>query len=189
MKTKRRWQIVLKRLLLVALAVLEIAVAYNVIHNRIATDDVTIQQDYEAIQEKHEFLKEIARDAIEEGNGIEIDQLSRKGIQYKIYNNGENIIIHYYIDEKIGDEYPYEATITLSNEYEILDEQYVEKESFEAYKWRMQILAKMGALAGALMTFMALYLVCCVVQGAYYVVKWAIGHVKKQKSKRNNKNS
>lgn len=80
MKTKRNWGRVLKRLLAVALAVAIIAVAYNVIYNIISTDDLTMMQDYETVKEKHESLKIIANDSIEEGQGIRIDQLSKAGV-------------------------------------------------------------------------------------------------------------
>lgn len=171
---------------LMILSFLVISVADNVFYNKIATDDTTIRQNYEAKQEKYEFLKEIARDAIEEGNGIEINQFSREGIQYNIYNEGENIIVHYYIDEKIGDEYPYKATITLSNDYEILEEKYVEKEEFEDYKQGIQLAEKWLSLAYAIMALLVMYIVYFIFYFAYHATKWAISPVKKQKSKRSN---
>lgn len=95
MKTKRNWGRVLKRLLAVALSVAIIAVAYNVIYNILATDDLTMRENYENVKAKHESLKEIAENSIEEGQGIRIDQLSKAGVQFEIYNDGENIILYY----------------------------------------------------------------------------------------------
>ena len=181
MKTKRNWRRVLKRLLAVALSVAIIAVAYNVIYNIIATDDLTMRQNYETVKEKHESLKMIANDSIEEGQGIRIDQLSKAGVQFKIYNDGENIILYYYINEKNGDEYPYKATITLSNDYEILDEEYSEAAKFEDYKWTTELIEHLFAMAGGFFIFAALYFVLCISQTIYHLIKWAINLKKKPK--------
>lgn len=181
MKTKRNWVTILKRLLAVALAVAIIAVAYNVIYNIIATDDLTMRQSYEIVKEKHESLKMIAKDSIEEGQGIRINQLSKAGVQFKIYNDGENIILYYYINEKNGDEYPYKATITLSNDYEILDEEYSEAAKFEDYKWTTELIEHLVAMAGGFFIFAALYFVLCIGQTIYHVIKWAINLKKKPK--------
>lgn len=179
MKTKRNWGRVLKRLLAVALALAIIAVAYNVIYNILATDDLTMRQDYETVKEKHESLKMTANDSIDEGQGIRIDQLLKAGVQFKIYNDGENIILYYCINEKNGDEYPYKATITLSNDYKILDEEYSEAAKFEDYKRTTESIEHMVALAIAMFIFVALYFVLCIGQEIYYAIKWVINLKKK----------
>lgn len=181
MKTKRNWGRVLKRLLAVALSVAIIAVAYNVIYNILATDDLTMRENYENVKAKHESLKEIAENSIEEGQGIRIDQLSKAGVQFEIYNDGENIILYYYINEKNGDEYPYKATITLSDDYEILDEEYSEAAKFEDYKWSSEFLVHLLSLFTAMFIFVVLYFVLCIGQGIYYAIKWVINLKKKPK--------
>ena len=186
MEAKRKGTTIVKRLLAVFLAIAIITVAYNVIYNNIATDDLTMRQDYETVREKHESLKMIANDSIEEGQGIQIDQLSKAGVQFKIYNDGENIILYYYINEKNGDEYPYKATITLSNDYEILDEEYSEAAKFEDYKWATELIDHLLAIAGGFFIFAALYFVLFIGQTIYYVIKWAINL--KNKPKRESKN-
>lgn len=183
MKAKRNWVTILKRLLAVALAVAIIAVAYNVIYNNIVTDDLTMRHNYDTAKEKHESLKLIAKDSIDEGHGIRINQLSKARVQFKIYNDGDNIILHYYINEKNGDKYPYMATITLSNDYEILDEEYSEAAKYEDYKWTTELVEHLFAMACALFIFIALYFALCIGQGIYHVIKWAISLKKKPSHK------
>ncbi len=173
MKKKRYWVKGFKKILALALIIVAIIVASNVIYDarydNIAVDD-EIKESYEIKEDKFKLLKTIAEDSVEEGKMIRINQISREGIQYKIYNSGENIILYYYIDEKINNEYPYTATITLSNNYEILDEEYFELEDFDTYREKakdsqkiysffivLYVLFMMTALFGACFSIYLIY--------------------------------
>ena len=186
MKNKRRRSIVCKKMIRVVLTILMIVVAYGVFHTILVSDDATIRQNYEAKQEKYEYINLVVKESIEEGKGIKIHQLSSEGIQYKIYNDGDNIIVYYYVGRENDS---YKTTLTLSNNYEILHEEYTEKENFEDYKLRVKVIQKVACLAFGIMVFMMLDCAYCIFKIIYISAKWIVLRVKNLKTKRNDNNS
>lgn len=170
MKVKRFLLKVLKGVLTLLLILLVIGVGTNIIYDNIASDEISLQEGYEIKKEKCELLRTIAGDVIEEGKGINTQGITNKDIKYKIYNDGDNIIFYYYIVEQYSSEINYNARITLSNDYKILDEEYgVELEDYETYKHAMQFLE---ILISAMLALLIVVIVYGISMGAYFVMRW-----------------
>ena len=158
-------------------------IGYGFFYSKIAIDDEAIRQCYETIKEKQEFLKTISSDVVKEYEGIEFKQFSETEIKYNVYADGENITVCYYIDEKNGDEYPYKATITLSNEYQILDEQYPEIEHFEKKKKSIKFFEKLlSFIYASVATALVVFLVFYVPEKIFLPIKEAYNNAKQKKS-------
>lgn len=105
----------------------------NVIFNYMQNEQ-RMKSSYEYEKQKYELLKDIANESIQEGIGIDTSKISNDEIQYYIYENNGNIIFYYYLKEDVKKTPPYNATITLSNKYKILQEEYsVNIKSFDEY--------------------------------------------------------
>lgn len=80
---------------------------------------------YQESVEKCELLESVAQDAIVEGQGFALDKIDTENIGYTITPNGETIEFYYYVIDTYADSlYEYNATITLSKNYEIIEEEY-----------------------------------------------------------------
>lgn len=80
---------------------------------------------YQEIVEKCELLESVAKDVIIEGQGFALDKIDTENIGYTITPNGETIEFYYYVIDTYADSlYEYNATITLSENYEIIEEKY-----------------------------------------------------------------
>ncbi len=136
------------KLVKVVLTVITICIIYVIAHpicNSIfKRDEVTIQSDYESKKQNVKLLKEICKECIYGENTFKISSpileedegyISKESVSYKIYSEGENIILYYEIKEPLRNEKKYYATIILSKDFEILKEEYsTELENFETYK-------------------------------------------------------
>ena len=137
MKKKRFWK---KAIIILVVAVFIIAAVIglsNFIYTyHLKPDDATLLENYETKQEKCELIKSIPNDFIEEGKGINLQEIP-DNIRYEIkkQSNG-NIQFYYYIEtESSSDSNPYKAWITLSKDYEVIEEEYgIELDDFETYK-------------------------------------------------------
>ena len=181
MKNKRHSRKLFK-LLITTIALF--LIGYGFFYSKIAINDEAIRQYYEIRKEKQEFIRTIASDVVKEYEGIQFKQFPETEIRYNVYADGENITVCYYIDEKNGDEYPYKAIITLSNEYKILDEQYPEiDENFEDYKNRIKFFEKLlSFIFASLATALVVFLVFYVPEKIILPIKEAYNNAKQKKS-------
>lgn len=144
-----------------------IIVSGEIIFNNYVYDESEIINSYEIQEEKCQLLKEISKDVIGR-DGIKIGDINGDEVQYRIYNDDENIIFYYYLkDASASSEHQYEATITLSKEYDILNEEYsIETQEFEEYKESRVILYKIVSVCyGALFVIF-----CCLLILVVYIL-------------------
>lgn len=184
MKIRRRWVKVLMRFFLVVLIITAVVIGSDIIYeNFLKPDDSTIQEKYNVEKEKFDLLKTIAQDCIEEGKGIDTQKILNEDVYFNVYNEGENIIFHYYIDEEKFDEDSIKATITLSKDYKILDEEYAEIKSYEKYKRGQQFILRYLSVLFALLACVAIYLIGLIIEGICWTVKWLIKFFKRKNLK------
>lgn len=120
------------------------AIAHPICNSIFKRDEITIQSDYESKKQNVELLKEICKECIGGENTFKISSpileedegyINQESISYKIYSEGENILLYYEIKEPLRSDNKYYATITLSKDFKILKEEYsTELENFETYK-------------------------------------------------------
>lgn len=162
-----------KRFLVIILTLAVIAVAFMFIRSRAATDDATIQSEYHTYVAKHEKLKAIADDAIHVGEGIDITVFTDENVMYKVYNNEDStILVHYWLEEEIGNDLPFFAKILLSNDYQIINEEYSSAEEYEMFKWKFQFKENMVFLLYGIIVFSAFYVIVCFFYGFIAVTGW-----------------
>jgi len=138
MKTKRFWK---KAIIIFVAIILVIATIWGgsvlIYNHHLKQDDETLLESYETKQEKCELIKSIPNDFIEEGKGINLQEIP-DNIRYEIKKQSDgNIQFYYYIESENGyDSTPYRAWITLSKDYEVIEEKYadIELDDFEIYK-------------------------------------------------------
>jgi len=185
MNIRRRWVKVLMRFFLVILIITVVAIGSDIIYeNFLKPDDSAIQERYNVQKEKFDLLKRIAQDCIEEGKGIDTQKILYKDIYFNLYNKGENIIFHYYIDEENSDRDSIKATITLSKDYKILDEEYAEISSYKKYKRGQQFVQRYLSVLFALLVCLAVCIIGLIIGRIYWAVKWLIKFFKRKKSQK-----
>lgn len=171
-----------KRFLVIILTLAIIAVAFMFIRSRAATDEATIQTAYNEYVAKHELLKAIADDAIHEGESIDITVFTDENVMYKVYNNDDQtILVHYWLDEKVGNDLPFFAKILLSNDYNIINEEYSSAEEYDAFKWKFQFKENMLFLFYGLFVFAAFYVIVCFFYGFISLTGWIARLFKREK--------
>lgn len=137
---------------------------------------------YETKKEKCELLKDIAKESIQEGIGIDTRNISSDEVQYRIYNDNESIIFYYYLQDASTTEHRYNATITLSNEYRILKEEYsIEIESLDeyikSYNSENRFLSVMCGILFVLVFYYLLYILVLIIS---FLLKICIDKKKKK---------
>lgn len=171
-----------KRFLVIILTLAIIAVAFMFIRSKLATDEATIQSEYHDYVAKHELLKAIADDAIHEGNYVDITVFTDKNVMYKVYNNEDNtILVHYWLEEEIGNDLPFFAKILLSNDYQIINEEYSSAEEYETFKWKFQFKENMLFVLYGIFVFAAFYVIVCFFYGFISVTGWIAKLFKREK--------
>lgn len=157
MRTKKRViSKLLKVILLIFVSVLTVVIASNIMFTKIQNEQKMISS-YAIKKEKCELLKDIAKESIQEGVGINTKKIPSDKIQYRIYNDNENIVFYYYLRDDSTAKHKYEATITLSNEYKILDEEYsIEIETIDEYIKSYNVVNRF------LSVMLSIILVCCI---------------------------
>jgi len=138
MKTKRFWEKALIILWLIVFAVALVEIFADVMYyNLMLGNDEKLMASYEAKREKCELLISIKNDFIEEGKGINLQEIP-DNIKYEIKNKKDgNTEFYYYIEQKDPSApNAYNVRITFSNNFEIIDEVYgfELEEDFETYK-------------------------------------------------------
>lgn len=152
MKGKKRFVVLLTAILtIVAVTILSVVISNHMLN------DQTIIISYEAKKQKCELLRDIAEESVQEGIGIDTKKITNEKIKYHIYNDNENIIFYYYLQDNSTSEPTYNATITLSNDYRILREDYsIELESFDEFSKNYNFIIKFTSLLLSLI-FVALF--------------------------------
>ena len=181
METKRFWKKVLIAFLIIVVCVSAIKLVANKLYEKqFERDEETLVEDYEIEKEKCELLRTIANDFIEEGKGINLQEIP-DNIRYEIKNDNDgNIEFHYYIKpEYSSDANPYKAWITLSKDYKVIEEEYgIELEKFEAFKKQQEKVDWVQSYAfSTIIVSIAILFVICIV---YIVID--IQKLKKKKS-------
>ena len=171
MKTKRFWLKVFVVFLLIAVPVCGVKlVADQIYENYSKHDEVTLLEIYEVKKEKCELLRAIPNDFIEEGKGINLQEIP-DNITYEIENKSDGNIRFYYYIEPYSDSNPYKAWITLSKDYRVIEEEYgIELDDFETFKqnqvrmdWFGAYMCSIGslcivALVGILIAMLVFYI-------------------------------
>lgn len=138
MKNERFWKKILAVLLAITVLGVAIICVADVIYDCwIKKDEVTLLENYESKKEKCDLIKSISNDFIEEGKGINLQEIP-DNVRYEIKNNNDgNIELYYYIKpESSSASNPYKACITLSKDYKVIEEKYgdIELDAFETFK-------------------------------------------------------
>ena len=158
---KRRIPKVVTFFLLIIAICITYAIVNPIIQKTLTSDDSDIESSYQIKKQKCNLLKEISANCIIEGEGIELKKISNiilteddgyvneESISYRIYNKGENIILYYVINEPLRRDNNYYATITLSKDLKILEEDYSIQfeEDFETYKQQIKNIDKTFVIA------------------------------------------
>lgn len=181
MKVKRFLLKAFKRFFKKVLILFVFVIVTSIIYNDIASSDLDMQEGYAVKKAKCDLLRTIASDAIEEGKGIDIQQISSENIRYKIHNEGENVFFYYYIEEEYSGESMYNAKITLSNDFKILKESYsIEIEDYEKYKCKLMIAE---ILLSVILAILSIVVVCGICVVIYTVIEWCLRCLKNKKCK------
>lgn len=170
-----------KVLFVIILTIVAVIISSKVLFNTMQSEQKMLNS-YEMKKQKCELLKEIAHKSIQEGISIDTRKISNDEIQYSIYNNNERIIFYYYLQDDSTTERRYNATITLSNEYKILKEEYsIEIESFDEYvkshNSANRILSVLYALLFIFSSYLLIYIFVIIIS---FLLKICIDRKKKQ---------
>ena len=121
----------LKKILKIVIMIFLTIIVTEIVYNITLPDDTEIEKSYNEKKEKFQLLEDVANCTIEEGIGICTQNIPSDKIKYNIYTKKDNFVYYYYISDE---ETKYNAKITLSSDYEILDEEYsVTIQSFEEF--------------------------------------------------------
>lgn len=174
-------------LFVIILTIVAIIISSNVIFNHMQNEQEMISS-YEDKKQKCELLKDIANESIQEKIGIDTRKISNDEIQYRIYNDNESIIFYYYLKDDSTSEPRYNATITLSNEYRILQEEYsIEIESFDEYIKSYNRVNRLLSVMYATMYVIGFYMfIVILVIIISFLLKICIDRKKKQLINNNN---
>lgn len=130
MKRKKRF---IPKLFVIILSIVLVIISSKVIFNKLQNDEEMMNY-YQIKKERCEFLRHVAEETVENGKGINTKKIPNDEIQYRIYNDEENVIFYYYLKDVEASDNKYDAKITLSNEYSIIKEEYgIEIESLNEY--------------------------------------------------------
>lgn len=164
MRTKKRIiSKLFKVLLLIFVSVLTVIIASKIMFTKMQNEQKMISS-YEIKKEKCELLKDIAKESIQEGVGINTKKIPSDKIQYRIYNDNENIIFYYYLRDDSTAKHKYEATITMSNEYKILNEEYsIEMETLDEYIKAYNVVNRFLSVMLSIMLVYCIYILIFII--------------------------
>jgi len=126
-----------------------VGVVAHIIYVNIVPKELKFQEGYEYKKQICDELRTVARNCIEEGKGINIQVLNEKEIKYNISNVDNNIRLYCYEEHAFD---IYNATITLSSEFEILKEEYSLEEDYEIYKKSIKYRKKLESILYAIVS-------------------------------------
>lgn len=175
MKTKRFWLKVFVVFLLIAVPVCGVKlVADQIYENYSKHDEVTLLEIYEVKKEKCELLRAIPNDFIEEGKGINLQEIP-DNITYEIENKSDGNIRFYYYIEPYSDSNPYKAWITLSKDYKVIEEEYgIELDDFETFKQNQVRMDWFGAYLCSIGSICVMGFTITAMAAIYYSIKTLI---------------
>ena len=181
--TNPNWKLTAKRWLIVLLVIVLVIGAYVQVYSRMpATDEKAIGEQYQEYLAKYDTMKNLSQLAIHQGKGIDIPELSKENLKYKIYNTDKNIIVEYEVNPKFGrDNFSFEAKLTLSKDYEILKEKYSEAKELDEFKREYTLQQHMLALLLGILIVVILYLVACLCYGIFHLTKHLFKLFEKEK--------
>ncbi|MCI8412064.1 MAG: hypothetical protein HFJ40_06530 [Clostridia bacterium] len=172
MKGKKRFKSKLVLILLwILLSILVGIISSKVIFNEIAKEE-KIMDNYYSEKEKCELIQSLAGEVIEEGIGIDTKKIPSDKIRYRIENDDENIIFYYYLKDESTNEYKHDATITLSNEYSILKNEYgIEMKSLDEHIKFYNIVYKGQSVLYSMMIVASINLIILVLKLVISVIR------------------
>ena len=95
--------------------------ATNIFQN----DETIYIEEYRAKVANCELLESIPKAVVLEGKYLAIDKIDTANVEYEITADGENIEFYYYLNNEFDDGVPiYNATIILSKDYMVIEEEY-----------------------------------------------------------------
>lgn len=101
--------------------VVQTYVTTNIFQN----DETIYREEYRAKVANCELLESIPKAVVLEGKYLAIDKIDTANVEYEITADGENIEFYYYLNNEFDDGVPiYNATIILSKDYMVIEEEY-----------------------------------------------------------------
>lgn len=101
--------------------VVQTYVTTNIFQN----DETIYIEEYRAKVANCELLESIPKAVVLEGKYLAIDKIDTANVEYEITADGENIEFYYYLNNEFDDGVPiYNATIILSKDYMVIEEEY-----------------------------------------------------------------
>lgn len=101
--------------------VVQTYVATNIFQN----DETIYIEEYRAKVANCELLESIPKEVVLEGKYLAIDKIDTTNVEYEITADDENIEFYYYLNNEFDDGVPiYNATIILSKDYMVIEEEY-----------------------------------------------------------------
>lgn len=97
-------------------------------------EEKKILSSYEDKKEKYDLVNSLLDDVLVQGGYIDIKKIPIDKIKYRIYNYNDNIIFSYNLKNEFSSGSIPFAKITLSNDCNVINEEYSKLESFEEYK-------------------------------------------------------
>lgn len=171
--TNTNFGLIAKRWLIIILIIALIFGAYTQVYNQMPpTDENAISEQYQEYLEKYDALKNLARVAIRQGQGIDVSKLSETTTKYKILSDDKNVTVEYVVNPKFGqDNFSFSAKITLSKDYEILEEKYSDAKELEDFKRSYIFRQHMISLMAGMLIVVVLYLGVCMCYGFFHLSK------------------
>ncbi len=163
MKRKKRFISTLAIILVaILLSIVTVIISSRIIFEKLQNEQ-KIMNSYENKKEKCKLLKDIARESIQEGVSIDTRKIFNDKVRYNIYNDNESIYFYYYLQDDSTDQNTYNATITLSNDYKILEEKYsIEIESLDEYIKSYSLGNKVFSILCGILILLACYFFICI---------------------------
>ena len=101
-------------------------IAHSYIETKNFQNDEAVYREYYAEKVANcELLESVPKDVVVEGIYLALEKIDTTNVEYEITSDGENIEFYYYLNDEFDDGVPiYNATIILSKDYTIIEEEY-----------------------------------------------------------------
>lgn len=183
-KAKRKLSVGFKRFLAILLVlVINICAYFYFAHNYAATNE-KIQTDYQTKIQKYEKVETVANSTIQDGTILLLPENTKSDVLYEIKNDGTHIYARFWLDEKRNNEYPYSVNFKLSQEFEILESHYPEKQEYEVFKRSYQVAEKLLFAANAMCVFLLFYILAALVYGIFGLTRYFVRLFKREKQEK-----
>lgn len=180
--TNKNWGLIAKRWLIVLLIIFLTLGAYTQVYDKMPpTDKSAIEEQYQEYLEKYNTLKNLSKLAIRQGQGIDVPKIADASTKYKIHSNDKNVIVEYVVTPKFGrDNFSFGAKLTLSTDYEILEEKYSDAKELEDFKRDYIFRQHMISFFAGIIIVVILYLAFCMCYGFFHLTKKILKIFKKE---------